>query len=153
MTTISKAVAEAFFLGFTTFSFSLKFPRCFFFRFEIWVSVCNESKTKVYRRKSVFFGRASSISLLTQKIDHFNFLSWDQHLMMKSLQLYHYCVYHNNQETVVFGRVGGFSYHVFFLKLFFFREFFFQCVISFLINTVEWSEIWAKLRCVYVLKS
>ena len=46
--------------------------------------------------------------------------------MMKSLQLYHYCVYHNNQETVVFGRVGGFSYHVFFLKLFFFREFFFN---------------------------
>ena len=57
--------------------------------------------------------------------------------MMKSLQLYHYCVYHNNQETVVFGRVGGFSYHVFFLKVFFFREFFFQCVNSFLINTVE----------------
>lgn len=39
-----------------------------FFRFEIWVSVCNESKTKVFRRKSVFFGRASSISLLTQKL-------------------------------------------------------------------------------------
>ena len=120
MTTISKAVAEAFFLEFTTFSFS------FFFSF--WnLSKCVQWKQnkKSLGERAYFFGRASSISLLTQKIDHFNFLSWDQHLMMKSLQLYHYCVYHNNQETVVFGRVGGFSYHVFFLKLFFFSWIFF----------------------------
>ena len=130
MTTISKAVAEAFFFRIYYIFVFFKISSFFFvFRFEIWVSVCNESKKKSLGVRAYFFGRASSsISLLTQKLIHFNFLSWDQHLMMKSLQLYHYCVYHNNQETVVF--LAGWVALVimyFFSKVIFFWKFFSMC--------------------------